>query len=66
MYIYIYIPLGDIPPIETIHSWDRSKPPRGQTLRSPRPKVTSVRDKDVYTTTNKCSQCLLKIIYAAF
>ena len=51
MYIYIYIYIysifthtHNITPLqaERRHSWAPIKPPRGQTLRSPRPKVTSV------------------------
>ena len=28
--------------------------------------AVSLRDKDLYTTTNKCLQCLIKIMYTVF
>ena len=35
-------PWGRLLQVETRHSWAPMKPPRGQTLRSPRPKVPSM------------------------
>ena len=29
-------------------------------------RMTCLRDKDLYTTTNKCLQCLIKITYTVF
>ena len=56
IYIYIYIYIMVPPPGASRRPWTRLALRRRSHLR----------DKNVYTTTNKCLQCLIKIMYTVF